>query len=85
MFWGFLLMDTAYCEKANQISVSVLRPTIDHQPFEPHKDANPLVNYNFDEQTPNPNQMRWKPFDIPAEPTDFVQVKTCDFFPLDSL
>jgi len=50
-----------------------IRPSACHQPFEPHKDANPLVNYNFDEQTPNPNQMRWKPFDIPAEPTDFVQ------------
>ena len=65
-----------------QISVSVLRPAFDPQPFEPHKDGNPLVYYNFDEQTPNPNQMRWKPFDIPAEPTDFVQVrKRVIFFP----
>ena len=56
-------------------NVSASRPILYPQPFESHKDANPLVNYNFDEQTPNPNQMRWKPFDIPAEPTDFVQVR----------
>ena len=52
-----------------------IRPSACHDPFEAAPDLNPLLNYNFDEQTPNPNQMRWKPFDIPVG-------KLCDFMSL---
>ncbi|EDW63421.1 homogentisate 1,2-dioxygenase [Drosophila virilis] len=40
-------------------------PSAVHKPFQPFSGAKYLSN-NWGEQPPNPNQMRWKPFDIPA-------------------
>ncbi|XP_001988070.2 homogentisate 1,2-dioxygenase [Drosophila grimshawi] len=40
-------------------------PSAVHMPFQPYNNAKYLTQ-NWDEQPPNPNQMRWKPFDMPA-------------------
>ncbi|XP_055539331.1 homogentisate 1,2-dioxygenase [Wyeomyia smithii] len=50
-----------------------IRPSVVHQPFERY-DKNPFLTVNWDEQHPNPNQMRWNPFDIPAasKTVDFI-------------
>jgi homogentisate 1,2-dioxygenase len=42
-----------------------IRPSAVHQPFQSYEGSRFLVS-NWNEQPPNPNQMRWKPFDIPA-------------------
>ena len=41
-----------------------MRPSACHDPFERYTGSK--VNCNFDQQHPNPNQMLWKPFDIPT-------------------
>lgn len=41
-----------------------IRPSVVHQPFKPYKNGN--ITHNWSEQTPDPNQMRWKPFDLPS-------------------
>ncbi|XP_017151425.1 homogentisate 1,2-dioxygenase isoform X2 [Drosophila miranda] len=41
-------------------------PSAVHQPFQPFKGA-PYFKQNWDEQPPNPNQLRWKPFDLPPQ------------------
>lgn len=45
-------------------------PSVRHRPFTlyPHH----YLTSNWDDQVPNPNQLRWKPFDIPSENTDWV-------------
>lgn len=51
-----------------------IRPSAVHNPFERH-DVAPFLRGNWDEQHPNPNQMRWNPFDVPVEvgkKVDFV-------------
>ena len=49
-----------------------IRPALLHSEFVPIEDG--LVrSAPFDEISASPNQMRWDPFPIPAEPTDFVQ------------
>ncbi|XP_072037134.1 homogentisate 1,2-dioxygenase-like [Amphiura filiformis] len=51
-----------------------LRPSALHKPFKPIDQGN-LTN-NWDEWKPNPNQLRWHPFDIPDAAkgdVDFVQ------------
>ncbi|EDW76012.1 uncharacterized protein Dwil_GK14896 [Drosophila willistoni] len=50
-------------------------PSAVHQPFKPFVGAK-YFTQNWNEQPPNPNQLRWKPFDLPTErkkPVDFVQ------------
>lgn len=47
-----------------------IRPSVVHEPFV-KIDSN--TNYQFGECQPNPNQLRWKPFDIPDKATDFVE------------
>ncbi|XP_068150731.1 homogentisate 1,2-dioxygenase [Drosophila tropicalis] len=50
-------------------------PSAVHQPFKPFIGAE-YFTQNWNEQPPNPNQMRWKPFDLPTkrdERVDFVQ------------
>lgn len=42
-----------------------IKPSAVHMPFEPY--ANKFLKNTWDEQLPNPNQMRWKPFDIPSK------------------
>ncbi len=42
-----------------------IRPSVLHEPFAPYRDA-------ADAGEATPNQLRWDPFPIPSEPTDFV-------------
>lgn len=53
-----------------------VRPSVIHQPFERY-DVAPFFRGKWDEQHPNPNQMRWNPFDIPPADSenqvDFVE------------
>ncbi|XP_037928089.1 homogentisate 1,2-dioxygenase [Teleopsis dalmanni] len=42
-----------------------IRPSAVHEPFVPFKN-NKFLSHNWDEHEPNPNQMRWKPFDFPS-------------------
>ncbi|XP_015524794.2 homogentisate 1,2-dioxygenase [Neodiprion lecontei] len=52
-----------------------IRPSALHEPFVPANEATYLT-HNWDEIPPNPNQMRWKPFDVPTRQdpaVDFVQ------------
>ncbi|TRY76764.1 hypothetical protein TCAL_07608 [Tigriopus californicus] len=48
-----------------------IRPAVHHTPFEPMESG--FLNSKWDDQHPNPNQLRWKPFDLPSRDTDFVQ------------
>lgn len=48
-----------------------IHPSAVHKPFQPYNGAKFLSN-NWDEVPPNPNQLRWNPFDIPGEKIDFV-------------
>eukprot|EP00112_Aurelia_sp_Birch-Aquarium-sp1_P004494 Seg1509.17 transcript_id=Seg1509.17/GoldUCD/mRNA.D3Y31 product="Homogentisate 1 2-dioxygenase" protein_id=Seg1509.17/GoldUCD/D3Y31 len=48
-----------------------IKPSVQHKPFETFKVKN--VTDDWKNRTPNPNQLRWKPFDIPSNPTDFVE------------
>ena len=49
-----------------------IRPSVTHEPFRPYDQGAQLLDGT-------PNQMRWDPFPIPAEPTDFVDglLKIC--------
>ncbi|XP_016925352.3 homogentisate 1,2-dioxygenase [Drosophila suzukii] len=50
-------------------------PSAVHLPFQPFKGAT-YLRQNWDEQPPNPNQLRWKPFDLPpkdGKTVDFVE------------
>ncbi|XP_049318616.1 homogentisate 1,2-dioxygenase isoform X5 [Bactrocera dorsalis] len=49
-----------------------IRPSVLHEPFKPFTGKTGLNN-NWNEQHPNPNQMRWKPFDIPLDDVNFVE------------
>nr|XP_036228552.1 homogentisate 1,2-dioxygenase isoform X3 [Bactrocera oleae] len=49
-----------------------IRPSVLHEPFKPFS-GNTGLNNNWNEQHPNPNQMRWKPFDIPLNDVNFVE------------
>ncbi|XP_013109815.1 homogentisate 1,2-dioxygenase [Stomoxys calcitrans] len=53
-----------------------INPSAKHQPFQSYeKEGGKYLTHNWDEQKPNPNQMRWKPFDMPApsEKVNFAQ------------
>ncbi|XP_075152203.1 homogentisate 1,2-dioxygenase [Haematobia irritans] len=53
-----------------------INPSAKHLPFQSYeKEGSKYLTHNWDEQKPNPNQMRWKPFDIPApsKQVNFVQ------------
>ena len=41
-----------------------LLPSVKHEPFQPY--PQPYLTNRWGDQPPNPNQMRWKPFDIPS-------------------
>ena len=49
-----------------------IRPSPAHKPFE-RIDQRLLRSTPFDEADPPPTQLRWNPFPIPSEPTDFVE------------
>ncbi|KAG8185296.1 hypothetical protein JTE90_023904 [Oedothorax gibbosus] len=55
-----------------------IRPSVIHVPFERISSGD--LTHNWNENEPNPNQMRWRPFDIPQrelEQVDFVEgIKT---------
>ncbi|KAL0276972.1 UNVERIFIED_CONTAM: hypothetical protein PYX00_004417 [Menopon gallinae] len=46
-----------------------IQPSVKHNPF---VRINSNITYKFDDVPPNPNQLRWKPFDIPTGNVDFV-------------
>lgn len=48
-----------------------IKPSVCHMPFERYNNAKYLIS-NWKEQHPNPNQMRWDPFDLPSGKVDFV-------------
>jgi homogentisate 1,2-dioxygenase len=49
-----------------------IRPSVLHEPFRPI-DGRLLRGTPFDEVLTPPNQLRWDPLPMPAEPTDFVE------------
>ncbi|KAE8747613.1 hypothetical protein FOCC_FOCC005592 [Frankliniella occidentalis] len=52
-----------------------IRPSVVHEPFIPVQ-TGPYEHFNgvdWNAQPPNPNQMRWLPFDVPTARTDWVQ------------
>ncbi len=62
-----------------------IRPSVLHKPFQPYRRALPdgsggkvgdtsslFRSSPFDEVVTTPNQLRWDPFPIPSEPTDFI-------------
>ncbi|XP_071112833.1 homogentisate 1,2-dioxygenase-like isoform X1 [Haliotis cracherodii] len=48
-----------------------IRPSALHEPFSKTERGN--LTHDWDNVEPNPNQLRWHPFDIPQEKMDFVQ------------
>lgn len=40
-------------------------PSAKHHPFKPYEQQ--FITHNWDEDYPNPNQMRWTPFNIPSK------------------
>lgn len=52
-----------------------IRPSVCHTPFKRYESNCGKLTVNWNEQHPNPNQMRWKPFDVPDDnkSIDFVQ------------
>jgi len=47
-----------------------IRPAAVHQPFQPL--AHATFHNRFDEAPATPNQLRWDPLPLPAQPTDFI-------------
>jgi homogentisate 1,2-dioxygenase len=50
-----------------------IRPSVVHEPYRPFAKQTLLRSGPFDEVPTPPNQMRWNPLPMPAEPTDFVE------------
>lgn len=52
-----------------------IRPSVHHKPMSPADKSigSELFTNDFSKCVPNPDQFRWKPVEIPTEPTDFVQ------------
>eukprot|EP01114_Cavostelium_apophysatum_P003957 TRINITY_DN1408_c0_g1_i1.p1 TRINITY_DN1408_c0_g1~~TRINITY_DN1408_c0_g1_i1.p1 ORF type:complete len:442 (-),score=98.04 TRINITY_DN1408_c0_g1_i1:43-1368(-) len=52
-----------------------IRPSVCHKPLERVEQKSKLLTNDFTKCAPNPNQLRWQPFDIPSSenPTDFVE------------
>lgn len=51
-----------------------IKPSVTHEPFKPRapKHEKLLSEFSQVNSAINPTQIRWKPVDIPDEPTDFV-------------
>src|SRR5579862_978167 len=47
-----------------------IRPAAVHKPFKPRTHAS--FHNRFDEAPATPNQLRWDPWPMPSQPTDFV-------------
>ena len=50
-----------------------IRPSVMHEPYREFTQVTRLRSGPFNEMPTPPNQMRWNPFPIPPEPTDFVE------------
>ncbi|KAJ8911656.1 hypothetical protein NQ315_006002 [Exocentrus adspersus] len=48
-----------------------IRPSVGHYPFKTYQKGN--IRHDWNTKHPDPNQMRWDPFDLPTSPTDFVE------------
>lgn len=48
-------------------------PSANHLPMKPAETLSTHLNTDFSKCVPHPNQLRWRPFPVPQEPTDFVQ------------
>ncbi|KAK8955015.1 Homogentisate 1,2-dioxygenase [Platanthera zijinensis] len=51
-----------------------IRPSVTHEPFQPRKPRHEsiLSEFNPENCSSTPNQLRWKPADFPESPTDFI-------------
>jgi len=51
-------------------------PSVLHKPFKPYVQKNSIggLTHSWDDEAPNPNQMRWTPFKLPEIEVDFVDV-----------
>ncbi|OXU17585.1 hypothetical protein TSAR_014480 [Trichomalopsis sarcophagae] len=53
-----------------------IRPSVNHEVFEPMNDVAVHLTHEWDKIPPNPNQLRWKPFDVPTRQgpeVDFIE------------
>ena len=50
-----------------------IRPSVTHEPFHPLDFAAEALTADFTHAPLTPNQMRWRPFAIPADPVDWVR------------
>ncbi|GAB2284443.1 hypothetical protein Dimus_018896 [Dionaea muscipula] len=51
-----------------------IKPSVTHEPFQPRVLSHGKLVSEFDKSNSfaNPTQLRWKPVDVPDEPTDFI-------------
>lgn len=51
-----------------------IKPSVTHEPFKPRVPGNEklIADFNQSNSSANPTQLRWKPVDIPEDPTDFI-------------
>nr|XP_018666819.1 homogentisate 1,2-dioxygenase-like [Ciona intestinalis]XP_026689574.1 homogentisate 1,2-dioxygenase-like [Ciona intestinalis]XP_026689575.1 homogentisate 1,2-dioxygenase-like [Ciona intestinalis] len=49
-------------------------PSVKHEPFKPYSQPKSVggITHAWDNEHPNPNQMRWKPFKMSSEKLDFI-------------
>eukprot|EP00775_Hariotina_reticulata_P013328 gene13328-13457_t len=50
-----------------------IRPSVTHEPFHPLNFPAEQLTADFSLGVVTPNQLRWRPLPIPAEPVDFVR------------
>lgn len=50
-----------------------IRPSVTHEPFHPLNFPAETLTADFASGVVTPNQLRWRPWTIPAEPVDFVR------------
>jgi homogentisate 1,2-dioxygenase len=55
-----------------RVHVYRIRPSVSQLALTPMKDGPPLYKTAPFERMPDPNQMRWSPFEIPERPLDFL-------------
>ncbi|KAF9588132.1 hypothetical protein IFM89_007608 [Coptis chinensis] len=61
--------------KVNQRSwLYRIKPSVTHEPFKPRVPSHQKLvsEFNQTNSTATPNQLRWRPVDIPDSPTDFI-------------
>eukprot|EP00803_Ostreobium_quekettii_P003922 evm.model.scf_3626.1 EVM.evm.TU.scf_3626.1 scf_3626:474-4330(-) len=50
-----------------------IRPSVTHEPFHPLNFPAQALTGDFSQGVVTPNQLRWRPFEIPHQPVDFVR------------